>query len=127
MYQKLLTKEVLDKLPPLYSQDGVKDPMVWVKIFHPIGSWTLFILEYSPKERLFFGWNPMDGELGYSRLEEIESVKVRGMGMERDMHFSPKPLSWVKGGREHDKYVMPKAVPSKRVKKSGPSGLGGTR
>jgi hypothetical protein len=93
---KLLTKEVLEKLPPLYSQENVKDPMVQVKFFHPSSSWTWYAIEYDPKEKLFFGWSPEDNELGYASYDELASVKVRGLGIERDMHFKAAPLSVVK-------------------------------
>jgi len=113
---KLLTKEILDKIPSLYAQEKVKDPIVYVKLFHPLSSWKFFATEYDPKERIFFGWNPMDGELGYASLSELESTKVRGLGIERDTGFGPKPLSWVKAGREHERYAMPKDV-SRRPKR----------
>ncbi len=96
MYQKLLTKENLKNLPVLYSQEKVDDPTVWVKLFHPIGSWTFYAIEYDPTQRLFFGWNPMDEELGYASLDELENTKVHGLGIERDMYFKPQPLSKVK-------------------------------
>ena len=35
---KLLTQELRRKLPPLYSQEHVKDPMVICKFFHPLST-----------------------------------------------------------------------------------------
>lgn len=93
---KPLTKEILAKLPPLYSQENVKDPIVQVKFFHPMSSWTWYAIEYDPKEQLFFGWSPEDNEMGYASYEELSQVKVRGLGIERDLYFTPKPLSQVK-------------------------------
>jgi hypothetical protein len=121
MYQKLLTKADLNRLPSLYSQESVKDPIVYLKLFHPIGSWTLYITEFDPKEKIFFGWNPIDGELGYSSLAEIEAIKVRGLGVERDVHFSPKPLSYIKAGKENAPYTLPRGTTGgikRRVKSS---------
>lgn len=137
---KLLTKELVNTIPPLYSQEHVKDPVVWVRLFHPLSSWKFYVLEYNPAEKLFFGWNPMDKELGYASLEELESTVVRGLGIERDMYFDPKPLSWVKAGKDSDSYTLSteekkigRKTSAKRPKvkrpstKSAPSGFGGIR
>jgi hypothetical protein len=32
-------------------------------------------------------------EMGYFSLSEMESIKVRGLGIERDVSFTPTPLS----------------------------------
>lgn len=90
---KLLTKEILKTLPALYSNENNPDPMVRVKFFHPVSNWTWYATEYDGKD-LFFGL--VDGhekELGYFSLSELESVKVRGLGIERDMYFIPCKLS----------------------------------
>ena len=47
---KLLTKEIMKKIPMLYSEsdkEGVelKDLVVQVKFFDPFGSWTWFVVE----------------------------------------------------------------------------------
>jgi hypothetical protein len=44
---KLLTKEIREKLPPLYSQEKEEDPFVVVKFFDPVGSWTWYAYEGS--------------------------------------------------------------------------------
>ena len=117
---KLMTKEILDKIPPLYSQEKVADPIVWAKFFFPIGRMTWFATEYSPEDRQFFGWvkgnHPDDDELGYFSLDEMEEVRVHGLGIERDMYFDPKPLSWVKSGRESERYDVPKTAVKRKKK-----------
>ena len=45
---KLLTKQIIDDLPPLYSQENVDDPMVVVKFFCPWSNWTWYVVEGSP-------------------------------------------------------------------------------
>ena len=94
---KLLTKELEKKLPALYSQDGKgMDAICHAKFFHSCAHATWFVTEYSPEDRLFFGWaelHPGCGELGYVSLDELESVKgPLGLGIERDLNFSPVPL-----------------------------------
>ena len=99
---ELLPKEVREKLPPLYSQENEPDPLVIVKYFHPLSSWTWYATEGSPEgeDFLFFGWVNGDfPELGYFSLNEMQAVNVGGLGIERDLHFTPKKLSEVK--KEH--------------------------
>ena len=94
--QKLLTKEILKDTPALYSQDKVKDPVAHAKFFNPCGDGTWYMTELDPETRLAFGKvvRHGDSELGYFSLDELESVKLRfGLYIERDIHFTPKPLS----------------------------------
>lgn len=97
---KLLTKEILSKLPPLYATENVPtDEKVCVcKFFHPASRYTYFVIEFSPEEKLFFGYcvsplGPDCDELGYTSLEELESVVVRGLKIERDLYFKPTKLA----------------------------------
>ena len=95
---KLLTKEILKTLPALHSQENNSDPMVRVKFFHPFSNWTWYGVEYDGKD-LFYGL--VDGhekELGYFSLSELQSINVKGLGIERDMYFTPKPLSEIMKG-----------------------------
>ena len=89
---KLLTKELEAKLPPLYSQDGKgDDALALVKFFTPDSSWTWYATEYDPVERVFFGLvDGLEKELGYFRLDELESIKgPLGLSIERDIYFEP--------------------------------------
>ena len=106
---KLLTKEIKSKLPALYSQENNPDPTVVVKFFDPTGSWTWYVLEGQEEEYeeygktyTFFGFvHGLDDELGYFTLAELERTKVRfGLGIERDLYWTPKPLSQVKAALE---------------------------
>ena len=94
---KLLTKEIRKQLPALYSQDNSKDPIVYIKFFDPCGSFTWFILEYDGEDTFFaFVKSHLcpDGELGYVSLSELKSIKnPLGLGIERDLYFTAKPLS----------------------------------
>lgn len=108
---KLLTKEIEKKLPALYSQEEVEDPMVVVKFFDPCGSATWFIVEGGhvlPGETaeevgdyMMFGLCYIhEPELGYVALSELQAYKgPLGIGIERDKWFTPKRLSEVKSER----------------------------
>ena len=101
---KLLTEELRRKLPPLYSQEHVEDPMVICKFFHPLFTMTWYAIEGSPEgeDFIFFGWVYADfPELGYFSLNEMQEVQVMGLGIERDEHFTPRKLSEVKKLHEH--------------------------
>ncbi len=95
---ELLPEEVRKQLPPLYSQEDEPDPMVHVKFFHPNSHWTWYATEYDLTEGIFFGWVYGDfPELGYFSLSELQGViDPLGMGIERDLHFTPMKLSEVK-------------------------------
>jgi len=100
MAMKLLTKEILSKLPPLYSQENNPDPTVWVKFFDPTGSWTWYATEGSAEGEDFYFFGLVQGfedELGMFSLKELTKFRGKfGLGIERDRYFKPVPLSQIK-------------------------------
>jgi len=108
---KLLTKEIRDTLPKLYSQENEKDPKVYVKFFDPTGSWTWYATEGEERDGdfLFFGYVVgFEAEIGYFTLSPLETAKkgltgIQAMPIERDLYFTPARLSKVKEqhNREH--------------------------
>ena len=96
---KLLTQEIRERLPPLYSTQTQEDPVAFVRYFHPQSKWVWVATEYSPEEKLFFGLViGFERELGYFSLEELESIGRDGklLPVERDLYFTPTPLSQCK-------------------------------
>jgi Protein of unknown function (DUF2958) len=106
-----LTKNLLQTLPALYSQEDTPDPMVVVKFFTPDAGWTWYAIEGSPVDEqgfydtdkpkvdfLFFGLvSGLEVELGYFSLSELKSVRGKfGLPVERDLYFEPTRLSEVK-------------------------------
>lgn len=91
---KLLTKEILEKLPKLYTQEekGL-DAIAIVKFFTPDSNWTWYATEFDGED-LFFGLvEGFEKEIGYFRLSELQSVKgALGLPIERDIYFKPKTL-----------------------------------
>jgi len=93
---KLLTKEVLEKLPPLNSQDEEKDPMIICKFFYPDFDWTWYAIEFDGKDRFYGLVDGFEKELGYFSLSELLSNRGKlGMPIERDRFFKPCRLSEV--------------------------------
>ena len=59
-----------------------------------MGAYTAYLLEYNPKTRIGFGAVTMGygWELGNMSLDEMQEVKVHGLGIERDLYFTPCKL-----------------------------------
>lgn len=95
---KLLTPELKARFEIIGRQEDVHDPLVVAKFFDPAGSGTWYATEYEPDEQLFFGYVSIFGdhndEWGYFSLDELNSIVGQfGLGIERDIHFTEKPIS----------------------------------
>jgi len=92
----LMPDSIRKQLPKLYSTEKelIGDKVAYARYFFPMGAYTAYLLEYDPKSRIGFGAVTMGygWELGNMSLNEMEGVKVRGLGIERDLYFSPKKL-----------------------------------
>ena len=60
---ELMNKEISEKLPPLYSQEDVGDPICHLKYFDPCGSFTWYVIEYDGQD-MFFGMFNLSEALG---------------------------------------------------------------
>lgn len=91
---KLLTKEVLGKLPKLYSQESKGlEAIAVVKFFTPDGGWTWYATEFDGKDTFFGLVDGLEKELGYFSLSELQSVRGKlGLPIERDRYFQPRKL-----------------------------------
>ena len=89
---KLLTKEIMAKLPKLGSMDG-KDPAtvpIIVKFFSPYNGWSWYSTEGEQRgtDWEFFGLvRGFENELGYFTLSELNVKRGRLPLVERDMFF----------------------------------------
>lgn len=117
---KLLTKEIIQDIPALYSTDGI-DPakkMARIKFFNPQGSGTWYVFEANAylldgrqvplknadlsdiQDVMFFGYTTcagQQGELGYFCLSELQTYRGRmGLLIERDMYYRPESLAELK-------------------------------
>ena len=91
----LLPADVRASLPPRYGQEGAADAMVYAKFFTPESNWRWWATEFDPEEGRFFGRvDGFESELGYFLLEELETSRgPLGLPIERDLSFTPRPLS----------------------------------
>ena len=93
MWNKPSVEELL-KVPKFYSTEEVplKEKMIYMHFF--IGGCDWYAAEYDPESQTFFGFailnNDYDNaEWGYFSLEELCSVKVDFVEVDRDLHFTP--------------------------------------
>lgn len=96
-------KQLQNLLPLLDTASNTPDPIVPVKLFMPDGPGTWYLIEFDPEERIAFCYAdiglPGCAELGYTSLDEIESIRgVLGLPVEQDKFWKPCPLSEVTGG-----------------------------
>ena len=87
---KLLTKELLKKLPPIgHSIKTKEEPQAIVKWFTPDSNWTWYVAEYNPKNGMC--WGLVDGfekEFGFFTIDEIQKLKgPLKLPIERDRWF----------------------------------------
>ena len=92
----LMPDNIRKQLPRLYATEKqlIGDKTAYARYFFPMGAYTAYLLEYDPKTRIGFGAVTMGygWELGYISLDEMEEVKIHGLGIERDLYFSPTKL-----------------------------------
>jgi hypothetical protein len=92
---QLFPNELRPTLPPLGSQEGIRDPVVYVRIFNSSGV-IWYVTEGSPDDDdfVFFGFvvGP-DEEWGEFSLSELTDCARSGVPIARDVHFTPERLS----------------------------------
>ncbi len=117
---KLLTKELEKQLKPLYACENQEDPIAVTKFFCPWNQWTWFAWEAAQRDMdgnqyplteqipcradvIFFGAvKGHEFELGCFSLNELQAIRgPGGLGIERDLCFTPTPLSKIRA--EYDR------------------------
>lgn len=85
----LPTEDELNRIPGLYKTEKIplKEKDVYLHFFCGNSDW--WVLEYDPKDKLFFGIAKIfEYELGYFSLEEMKEVKAFGViEIEKDLNF----------------------------------------
>ena len=88
------SEEELSKVPVLYKTEKVplSERDVYFHFFCGNSDW--WILEYDPKDRLFFGIAKIfEYELGYVSFDEMKEARAFGvMEVERDIDFGIKKV-----------------------------------
>jgi len=96
---KLLTKEILNRLPEIGRTDGNNEAKAVVKFFDPCGSSTWWAFEYDPIDKRFFGVALIhEKEVGYFMLDDLENYQgPLGLGIERDLHYDSETIHEIMG------------------------------
>ena len=84
----------MKSLPALYM---TRDALIIDKIIHQhyfIGGSDWYMAEYCPKERMFFNYAVLNSdyqnaEWGYTSFDDLDRFKVRGIHVDRDLHWKP--------------------------------------
>ena len=90
---EIFPSELRKAVPPLHSQEGVSDPIVYLKFGTVDSSWIWYVTEGSPEgdDFIFFGFViGLDNEWGQFSLSELAEARGPfGRPIERDLHFEP--------------------------------------
>ena len=91
----VIPEDMADKIPAMRATASQSQPMAMLKYFTPDSSWTWYVVEYDPEQRLCFGLViGHEREFGYFSLIELEEIRgPSGLPIERDLYFEPKPVS----------------------------------
>ena len=93
--------ELRATLPLLHSQEGVPDPIVYIRFF--ASEWVWYVTEGSPDDDddfIFFGFVKGPGEeWGEFSLSELRACADFGLLIERDVDFKPGRFSQIMSGR----------------------------
>ncbi len=94
-----LTAEIKQRgIPPLYTQENIPDPMIYLEINIFGFPWRWFVteceIEIEARDVLFFGYVcGLEKEWGYFRLSDIKETR-RPVSIRYD--FKPMPFSELK-------------------------------
>jgi DUF2958 family protein len=99
MRTEIFPDELLPKLPPLGSEEGISDPVVHMKFFTRDADWGWYVTEGSTADDdfMFFGFVfGIEQEWGYFSLSELtKAYGPSGFPVEHDLHFEPDRFSKV--------------------------------
>jgi len=91
---KLMTKAIERKARAQFPKGSDFEQLVVAKFFDPTRNWTWYLMNQDPEDPDYL-WGIVDGfevEAGSFSLSELKAFKGRfGLGIERDLHFKPRP------------------------------------
>ena len=89
---KLMTKEIEQKARDQFKLGSDGSQKVVAKFFDPCGSWTWYLMNQDPDDPDYL-WGIVQGneiEMGSFSLSELSNYRGRlGVGIERDLYFTP--------------------------------------
>jgi len=90
------TERQLQRIPPLYATEHLPWERKTIYEHFFLGGSDWYGAEYDPRDRLFFGYAILNddfqnAEWGYFSLDELAAVNVRGIEVDRDLHWEERP------------------------------------
>ena len=100
---ELLTEELKRQLPPLDAIRHADDPIVHVVFYMPLMDWTWYLMEFDGRGQ-FYGLEEGDQvKWGMFSLWELQQLRGPfGVEIQRDLDFTPTPLSEIPPRYEYD-------------------------
>ena len=97
----LLTQDIIDRLPPLYSCEDDMNPPIIARFYNAGGRGEWYLIEGQEQEDgtflCFGGAEIFEQELGYWLMEDLEEMSVTiGHNIIRDEDFKPCRLNDIK-------------------------------
>ena len=90
---KLMTKEIEKKAQKQFPLGSDMKQNIVAKFFDPCGSWTWYLMNQDPNDPSYL-WGIVKGfevEMGSFSLSELSNYRGQfGLGIERDLYFTPK-------------------------------------
>ena len=92
---QLMTKVIEKAARKQYPKGSdLENQKIVAKFFDSTGSWTWYLMNQDPEDPDYL-WGIVKGfevEIGSFSLSELQSFKGQfGLGIERDLYFTPKP------------------------------------
>lgn len=95
---QLMTKEIERKARAQYPLGASMEQKVVAKFFDPCSQWTWYLMNQDPEDTDYL-WGIVKGfevEAGSFSLSELQNHKGNfGLGIERDLYFTPAPAKEV--------------------------------
>lgn len=94
------TEKQLAALPPIYTNDDTPWRDVLIHQHYFLGSSDWFVAEYDSQSHIFYGYAILNADLdnsewGSMSLDEMRAVSVRGIEIDRDLHWRVRVASHV--------------------------------
>lgn len=94
------TREELARLPALYTTENTPWEQTVIHQHYFLGGCDWYMAEYSPDERLFYGFAILNNDLhnaewGYMSFDELRDLRILGLEIDRDLHWRTRPASEV--------------------------------
>lgn len=90
------TLEELSQLPALYATEETEAKETPIRLHFFLGGCDWYIAEYDSNSRVFYGFAILNNDLqnaewGYVSFDELRETNIRGIEIDRDLHWTTRP------------------------------------